>query len=249
MAIRIETEQTYRIKDRKIAGIIALSVLALSLVTLCFIGYRISKSSLPEQIESEEVTFIPFDPQILEHGHEGSKSSTPAKAKQAETASPQMKQILTENSSNSHVKSGNSDITNTNTPTTNPSAARHVSDNPFATGGIYDGNSFGNRNIGDDQVKDNSDFKSGENIKRYLVAKPSTNTLQSDENCKIVLSVLVDPNGNIIGNPGFVKSGSTTNNTTLINQVIGIVKSQAQFNKLTISKNMREAITIRITAS
>jgi hypothetical protein len=248
MGIRVETEQIDRVKDRKVAGISAFAAFALLLALLGFIGYHISNPALPKPLTSSEVSYIPLDAQLPEQAGKGSHTGTPAKTKQAAETPAQMERILAQQSSISHVKPGNSDMSNTRTPNNNPSGAKHVSDKPFGTGGINDGNKFGNK-IGDDQSKDDSNFKSGEETRRYLVKQPNTNTLQSDENCKIVLSVLVDPNGLIVGSPTFVKNSSTTNDMTLVSQVSTIVKNQAQFNKVNTTKNTKEAIVIRITAS
>jgi hypothetical protein len=248
MSIRVDTEQTYGIKDRKIAGIIAFAAFVLLAALLCFIGYRISNPPLPKQVSPEETAYIPLDPQILEQARKGGQSGTPAKAERSQTTPQQMEQILAQKSSISHEKSGNSNITNTHTPTNNPSSAQHTDDNPFATGGINGGKYRGANPEGmyDNQ---NSDSKSTEKVNRFLVTVPNTYNIKSDENCKIVLAVLVDPNGNIIGSPTSVKGSSTTNNIALINQVIGIVKNQAQFNKANVTKNTKETVTIRITAN
>lgn len=247
MSIRIETEQTYGIKDRKIAGIIAFTVFVLLAALFGFIGYRISNPPLPQQ-SSEEMTLIPLDAQILKQVRKGGQSGTPAKAEKSRITPEQMEQILTQQSSVSHVKSGNSNITNTNTPNNNPSNAQHVSENPFATGGINDGKYRGRNLEGtrDDQI---SDPKLTEKVDRFLVKVPNTNNIKSDENCKIALTVLVDPNGTIIGNPTIIKASSTTNNMALVNQVISTVKNQAQFNKANVTKNTKETIVIRIIAN
>lgn len=248
MSIRVETEQTYGIKDRKIAGIVAFAAFILLAALLGFIGYRISNPPLPEQLSTEEMTLIPLDPQILEQARKGEQAGTPAKAERSKTTPQQMEQVLVQENSASHVKSGNSDITNTHTPNTNPSGAKYVSDNPFATGGINGGKYRGTNPEGmyDNQ---NSDPKSIEKVNRFLIKVPNTDNIKSDENCKIVLAVLADPNGNIIGSPTIVKGSSTTNNMALINQVIGTVKNQAQFNKANVTKNTKETITIRIIAN
>ena len=248
MSIRVETEQTYGIKDRKIAGIIAFTAFVLLATLFGFIGYRISNPPIPKQAPSEEMTLIPLDPQILNQIQKGGQAGTPAKAEKSQITPEQMEQILTQQSSTSHLKSGNSNITNTNTPNNNPSSAQHVSDNPFATGGI-NGVKYRGKNLEgmrDDQI---SESKSTEKATRFLVKVPNTDNIKSDENCKIVLAVLVDPNGTIIGNPTVVKGSSTTNNTVLVNQVISTVKNQSQFNKANVTKNMKETITIHIIAN
>jgi len=248
MSIRVETEQTYGIRDRKIAGIIAFAAFVLLSALFGFIGYRISNPSPPKQLSTEEMTLVPLDPQILNQIQKGGQSGTPAKAEKSRITPEQMEQILAQQNSTSHVKSGNSNITNTHTVTNNSSSAQQVSDNPFATGGINDGKYRG-RNIGDVYDDQDSDPKSTEKVNRFLVKVPNTNNIKSDENCKIVLAVLVDPNGTIIGNPSIVKSGSTTNNMALVNQVISTVKNQAQFNKANVTKNTKETIVIRIIAN
>lgn len=248
MDFGLETEKTYEVKDRKVAGIISASAFLVLLTILCFIGYRFSNPIIPKQALYDELTLIPLDPQLLEQGLGGSQSGTPAKVKAAETTPLQMEQILTQQSSSSHVNSGNSSITNTNTPNNNPSSAQHTSDNPFGTGGINGGNY---RENNPDAMRDdqNDDPKGEEKVKRNLVSFPNTHTIQSSDNCKIVLSVLVDPKGNIVGNPTLVKGNSTTNDVSLINQVINAVKNQAQFNTVNTTKNTKEVITIRITAN
>ncbi|AEA44525.1 hypothetical protein [Fluviicola taffensis] len=248
MKVSLESEKTYEVKDRKVAGIISASAFLVLLTILCFIGYRFSNPIIPKQALYDELTLIPLDPQLLQQGLGGSQSGTPAKVKATETTPLQVEQILTQQSSNSSVKLGSSSITNTTTPNNNPASAQHTSDNPFATGGINDGNYRGNST---DAIRDNQNDnpKTEEKVKRNLVSFPNTHTIQSNDNCKIVLSVLVDPNGNIVENPTLIKGNSTTNDVSLINQVISAVKNQAQFNTVNTTKNTKEVITIRITAN
>lgn len=250
-----ETVKAEEIKDRKVAGIIAASAFVLLLAILHFLGYRIPTPPLPEQLlyQDMEMELIPLELEELPKGGGGGGSGTPAKVEQADKTPPQMEQILTQTNSNTSVKSGNSNMTNTNKPTDNPPTGRNTSDNPFGTGGSGGGTGSGNgRGIGDDDgdgTGPGTGPGSGGNVNRWLVEQPNTTNIKSDENCKIVLSVLVDPSGNIIGKPTFVKSSSTTNDMVLINQVINAVKNQARFNKVATTKNMKEAITIRIIAN
>lgn len=251
-----ETVSADEMKDRKVAGIIAASAFVLLLAILHFLGYRIPTPPLPEQLlyQDMEMELIPLELEELPRGAGGGGSGTPAKVEQADKTPPQMEQILTQTTkSNTSVKSGNSNMTNTNKPTDNPPTGRNTSDNPFGTGGSGGGNGSGNgHGIGDDDgdgTGPGTGPGSGGNVNRWLVAQPNTTNIKSDENCKIVLSVLVDPEGNIIGKPTFVKSSSTTNDMVLINQVINAVKNQARFNKVATTKNMKEAITIRIVAN
>jgi hypothetical protein len=251
-----ETVKAEEVKDRKVAGIIAISAFTLLLAILHFLGYRIPTPPLPEQLlyKDMEMELVPLELQDLPTGTGGGGSGTPADVEKSNQTPPQMEQVLTQNNSSTHVKSGNSNHTNTNTPNNNPPTGQNVSNNPFGTGGSGGGSGTGNgHGIGNDDGNGTGPGSGGDgsggNVKRFLVQQPNTNNIQSDENCKIVLSVLVDPNGNIIGKPTFVKNGSTTNDMVLINQVINIVKDQARFNKVSGSKNVKEAIVIRISAN
>lgn len=242
-----KTEQADKINDRKVARISAISTFALLAIVLSFVGYQISRPQLPSTSAQEETEYIPLDAQFLEQLGGGGAGS-PADVPHAKTTPPQMQEILHASESAVRSQSGNSAITNSPTPTDQASAAKYTADNPFGTGGIDGKNSRGT--VGKDWTDDEpTHLKGGEKINRFLVEKPNTNSIQSDENCTIVLSVLVNPNGTIIGNPTFVKSHSTTNDLILINQVISVVKNQAQFNKVNTAKNTKESISIRITAN
>ncbi|MGV3612453.1 MAG: hypothetical protein ACO1N0_15960 [Fluviicola sp.] len=246
----VETGKRDGNKDRKMARIIAISSGVLVLTILSFIGYSISNPNVNKQTNQAEEEYVALDAQLLDPGTKESGAGNPAKTTKAETTPGQMRQVLTATNSDAHVKSGNSDITNTTDPSNQTSAAKQVSDNPFGTGGI-NGEKYGGSTGENPGWKDNQTehTKPAETIKRYLVEKPNTTNIQSDENCKIVLSVLIDPNGTIVGDPAFVKNGSTTNDMSITNQVIKIVKNQARFNKVNTTKNTKELINIRITAN
>ncbi len=250
-----ETVKAEEIKDRKVAGIIAISAFTLLLAILHFLGYRIPTPPLPEQLlyKDMEMELIPVELKDLPVGTGGGGSGTPAKVEQSDQNPPQMEQVLTQSSSSTHVKSGNSNHTNTNTPNNNPPVGQHVSDNPFGTNGSGGGDGRGNgHGIGNDNGNGEGPGTgpgSGGDPARHWVNRPNTNSIQSDESAVIVLSILVDPNGNIIGKPTFVKNGSNTNDMTLINQVINIVKDQGKFNKVSVTKNMKVPVVIRINAN
>ena len=93
----LETEKTYEIKDRKVAGIIALSAFVLLLAILHFLGYRIPTPPLPEQLlyKDIEMELVPLELQDLPTGTGGGRSGTPAKVEQTDKTPPQMEQVLT----------------------------------------------------------------------------------------------------------------------------------------------------------
>jgi hypothetical protein len=250
-----EIERSNEQKDRKIAGLIVVAVCAISLSILHFLTYRIPTPPLPEQLLYKDMAMelLPLDAIVYDEGTGGGGSGTPMKTEKTEVTPPQTEQILTQKgNSTTHVTSGNSNTTNTNTPNNNPPSGQHVSDNPFGTGGSGGGSGRGNgTGFGDDNGSGTGPGNgngSGGEVRRYLVEQPNTTNIQSDENCTIVLSVLVDADGNIIGQPVFAKGASSTNNIALINQVINVVKREARFNKAPGAKNIKQAITIRIVA-
>ncbi|WP_343747638.1 hypothetical protein [Fluviicola sp.] len=256
MSLSYEMEKTYESKDRKIAGIISISALVLILTILHFLGYRIPTPPLPEQLlyKDMEMELIPVEVVEVKPGGGGGGSGKPANAQKTETTPEQMEQVLTQSSSSTHVKSGNSSFSNTTKPNNNPPSAQNTSTDPFSgKGGSGGGDGSGKgHGIGNDTGDGNGQGTgpgSGGDVNRYLVSKPNTNNISSDENCTIVFSVLVAPDGSIIGKPTYVKASSTTNDMTLINQVIKAIESQARFNKVETTKNMKQAITIRITAN
>lgn len=250
-----EIEREKSNKDKKLAGLISVSTLLIILVILHFLGYSIPTPPLPEQLlyKDMKMELIPLDPVVYDEGTGGGGSGTPMKTEKAETTPPQMEQMVTQKSSTTHVKSGNSNTTNTNQVNNNPPSGQNTSDNPFGTGGSGGGDGHGNGNgFGDDNGNGSGPGNgngSGGAVRRYLVEQPNTSNIKSDENCTIVLSVLVDADGNIVGQPIFAKGASTTNNTVLINQVIAIVKREARFNKAPGAKNLKQAITIRLIAN
>lgn len=249
-----EIEKTNENKDRKVAGIVSLCSFILVLVVLHYLGYKIPTPPIPQQLlyHDAEMELIPLEA-VVEVGTGGGGSGTAVKADKSDVTTPQMTEVLTQHSSSTHVKTGKSNITNTNNPTNNSSSAQNTSNNPFGGGGSGGGDGRGNgTGIGNDNgpgTGPGNGNGTGGNVRRYLTSKPNTTNIQSDEECTIVLSVLVDEFGNIVESPLYVKGKSTSNNMVLINQVIALVKSQAKFNKAPGARVGKEVITLNIKAN
>lgn len=250
-----QAERSNEQKDRKISGLIVVVTSIICFSILHFLTYTIPTPPLPEQLlyKDMKMELLPLTPIEYDEGTGGGGSGTPTKTEKSETTPPQTEQVLTQKGSTTHVTSGNSNMTNTNQPNNNPPSGQHVSDNPFGTGGSGGGNGRGNgTGFGDDNGNGTGPGNgngSGGEVRRYLISQPNTSNIKSDENCTIVLSVLVDADGNIVGQPIFAKGASSTNNTVLINQVINLVKRDAQFNKAPGAKNIKQAITIKLVAN
>lgn len=107
---------------------------------------------------------------------------------------------------------------------------------PFSgTGGSGGGNKGGQGNgFGNDN---GNGFGNGPNGNgggskvRKALGQPSVSSIQSDENCKVVLKVRFDANGDVVGTPVYDRAKSTTNNTVIINEVIRLVKMYTKLEK------------------
>ena len=72
--------------------------------------------------------------------------------------------------------------------------------------------------------------KGGTKIRKTL-SNPSGSSIQSDEDCKVVLKVSFNADGDVIGTPINDRAKSTTNNSMIINEIIRLVKLQTKIDK------------------
>lgn len=242
-------------KDKRISFIFSLSFFAAIICLLYFAGFKIPTPPLPSQLlyKDQEIELVPLESVIMDVGTGGGGSGTPTNAPKVNQTTPQTEEFITESGSNIFTNSGKSNHSNTDKTTNNTSSTTTQSTNYFGSGGTGGGNQGGRGSgFGNDDGNGTGPGNgpgSGGDVRRYLVERPNTSNFQSDENCIIKLRVQVDENGNIVGKPAFVKEASTTNNTTLVNQVIYAVQTQAKFNKAKGTKIISQVITIEIQAS
>jgi uncharacterized membrane protein YgcG len=126
--------------------------------------------------------------------------------------------------------------------------------NPFSSGsgGSGGGNKGGRGNgIGDDDGNGvgpgNGPGSSGGNggaAERKWISKPNVAGI-GDENCDVYLRLTVNAEGRIISAVN-VSSKTTTTNTTIINQVISVVKADGRFNPMPGAKNVTFVNTFRV---
>lgn len=243
-------------KDDRNKGI----AVAVAIIGLMFLFFFVFTYSIPDPpieevpvLAETEMTEIDLKEYVVKVGSGGGGSGTPVKAPVTNQVTPQVQKVLTNPRGTTTVPKGGSNHTNTNKPNDNKASTTEESNNPFGSGGTGggDGGGRGHGFGGDtgDGTGPGTGPGSGGDVKRYLVNKPNTYNIDSDENCKIVLRVQVDADGNIVGKPAFVKAASSTNNMTLINQVIYVVQSEAKFNAVKGAKLKSEVITISISAN
>lgn len=243
------------VQDKKIAAISAGTLFTILFCILYFVGYRIPTPPLPAQLlyKDAEMELIPLEQIILDEGGGGGGSGTPVKAEQSDKFTPQTEQVLTQKSSSSSTVSGASNHTNSNTPNNNSATTTVKSENPFGKGGSGDGPDAGRgTGFGNDDGNSTGPSKGtgpGGDVKRRLISKPNTNSIQSDENCTIVLRVKIDASGDIIGTPTVDRDKTKTSNTVLINQVIAIVKSQSKYSEKKGAAPEGVILTVNISAN
>lgn len=244
-----------RKEDRNIGILVAAGIIGLIFLLFFILSYSIPDppiQEVPLEVETglEEIDLKDY---VVEVGQGGGGSGTPTEAPVTNHVVQQTEEVLTSKSSTTPVPTGKSNHTNTTKPNKNTSSTTETSTNPFGSGGNNNGNDGGrNGTFGQDDGPTGGPGtgpNSGGDVRRFLVSKPNTTNIESDENCKIVLRVQVDEDGNIVGKPQFVKAVSTTNNMMLINQVIYVVQSEAKFNKAKGTKVMSQVITIDIVAN
>jgi len=180
----------------------------------------------------------------------GGGSGTPDNSKYDPTPNPMMEMEGLTPTTKPH-KTGKGNSTTGKDPNEEPSTTEK---SPFSgSGGKGGGNGKGKgKGLGDD-VGDGkgpgSGFGQG-GTKRTLERKPNAANIDSDENCKVVLKVSVDSDGNVIGTPTVIRDKTTTANSVVINEVIRLVKADAKYNKIAEgSPVFTTAITVNVSAS
>ncbi|MCC6701187.1 MAG: hypothetical protein IT221_06670 [Fluviicola sp.] len=244
-------------QDKKVAGIIAGSVVVALVATLYLLGFSIPTPPIPQQLlyKDAEMELIPLENVILEEGPGGGGSGTPVEAEQSNQYVPQTEQVLTQHSSPIRHNSGNSNHTNTNQNNNNSSSSQNTSTNYFnGTGGSGGGSGSGNGSgVGNDNGPGNGsgsgNGSGGGTPKRKRISEPNTSSIESDENCKIKINAVIDASGNIVGTPTYDRNGTTTDDEALIRKVIALVKSQVRYNAVSNAANMKVSFTVSVSAN
>jgi hypothetical protein len=83
---------------------------------------------------------------------------------------------------------------------------------------------------------------------REMIRKPNTDVISTNETCIIVLKVIVDPEGNVVGTPTVERARTTTDNTELIRKVIEIVKKEMRYTKSPGKAMASMTIRVKLTA-
>ena len=103
-----------------------------------------------------------------------------------------------------------------------------------------DNNPFGNAS-----QTENTEENSIE-TRRYIIKTPDVSSIDSDETCSIVFNLTIDEYGYIKGTPEVIKQGTTTANTSLIQEATALIKSQVRYNASPGSKDVKKSFILRL---
>lgn len=84
---------------------------------------------------------------------------------------------------------------------------------------------------------------------REMIRKPNTDVVPTNETCVIVLKVIVDPEGSVVGTPTVERAKTTTGNTELIRKVIEIVKKETRYTKAPGKAMASMTIRVKLTTN
>ncbi len=242
-------------KDKQIAGIVAGSFVLVVGTLLYVLGFSIPTPPLPNQLlykDMEMEILVPLEAMQLENGPGGGGSGTPTKANLSQENPPQMEQVLTQNGGSIKHPSGGSNHTNTTKPNNNPPTTQNQSNNPFGSGGSGGGDGRGNgTGVGDDNGPGsgpgNGPGSGGGSPKRVRITDPVVHDIDSDESGSILVEVVVDAAGKIVGSPKANRAKTTITNEAVIRTVLDRVKAQVRFNAVPGAANVKLAFTVKIT--
>lgn len=242
-------------KDRRVAGIVAGSFVVALFALLYFLGFSIPTPPLPNQLlykDMEMEILVPLEAMPMEVGPGGGGSGTPTKANLSQDNPPQMEQVLTQQGGSIKHPSGGSNHTNTTKPNNNPPTTQNQSNNPFGTGGSGGGDGKGNGSgVGDYDGSGSGEGSGpgtgGGSPKRVRITDPVVHDIDSDESGSILVEVIVDAAGKIVGSPKANRAKTTITNETVIRTVLDRVKSQVRFNAVPGAANVKLVFTVKIT--
>ncbi len=229
MTIQIEES-----KDRKVGVITSGSTMLLMIIALYFTTFFVSPTlpiDIPPLKSDEVIEEFKIDNVELESGG-GSGSGTPTNDR-LDAPKEQSQHYVTQNSSNTHVFSGNSN-NNTGHNATNGSSTTTQSNNPFGTGGDGGGNGSGSgTGFGNDAGNGGEGpggNGNGNGTGRTRLNNLNTDHIKSSENASIYLILTINAEGKVVSAKS-ISSKTTTTDTRLINQFISAVKDQIKYNK------------------
>ncbi len=228
-------------QDKRVAIIVAVSVIVLLIIYLKF-AYYLMADPAPKEFKMEASMDITKDEIDLQDfvidQPEGARggSGTPKDAQVVKEPRDQSEKVITQTNSKTEVTSGQS-TTNTDKPNpNNESTTRVKGPNPFGSGGSGGGNDQGK---GKSPFGDDDGDKLGHGPEGHGPAGPKREPRQrlsdpapveSNYSGIVVLNVTINAEGNVIKAVN-LSSESTITDVRIVNQYIANVKSSVKYNK------------------
>jgi len=252
------TKMEYK-KDRIVALSFSLTLALILFLILRFNGYRIPLPPLPEQVlyMNAEMDLIPVEleesqPNTSNGGSQGG-AGTPSNDPLTNKPNPQTAKIVTDNTSDVAVNSGNSKRTNTDDVTQNTATTIKKSNNPFGSGGGSDHGTgsgvFGNdKGAGNGRGNGNGMGEGNGNGtgERVRLNNLNISDIKSNQDCSIKMQLSINAEGTVVG--VLVLPGTTTSNQTLINAITSAVKKQIRYSKRQNANIERVYYTVNVKA-
>lgn len=215
-------------QDKRVGLISSVGSMLILFVVLLLITYEMAD---PPPKDHPLKAAEPLDVTMIEHVKVdlgGGGGGTPSDADPGDPRTTE--HVLTSNNSSHTVNSGNATHSTTHN-SNNPPAGNNV-DNPFGTGGNGTGSGTGNGSgIGNDSgpgANGNSPGNGGGT--RELMAQVNADDIRYNYDVKFVFNVAVNADGYVV-DVSNVKAQTTTNDQTIINKVIELVKKQVRYSK------------------
>ncbi|MBN9292873.1 MAG: hypothetical protein J0G96_02700 [Flavobacteriia bacterium] len=241
MEAKVDRTQLEYKKDRRIAFFTSLGLATALFLFLHFNGYKIPTPPLPEQLlyKDAEMELLPLEaysePNTKSGGSKGG-AGTPSNDPLINKPNPQTERILSDNTSNTNVNSGQSTRTNTDQVTQNTPTTIKRSEDPFGSGGgatsgtgsgvFGSDNGPGNGRGNGNGMGEGNGNGSGE---RSRLSNLNTSGIKSNQDCTIKMRLSVNAEGSVVAVE--VLPGTTTNDQKLIQQITTAVKQQIKYNK------------------
>lgn len=157
--------------------------------------------------------------------------------------------------SNSKDPAGQSDHTNSKNPTNNTATTLVKGENPFGGGGAKSGSGSGifgkDQGTGSGTGEGNGTNGTGSGLgggARKKLSGLDPDDIQSNENCRVVLIVYINAEGNVTRAEND-KNNTTTSDISLINRLIELVKRQVKYDKRPGTGLQKQTLPINVKAT
>lgn len=238
-------------RDQVKGAISSFGAMLLLFIVLKLISYSQTAPKDPLEMMKmdetpDEITMQKFETSAAKGGGSGQ----PTDADLTDKYMAQTEKTLRDPNSESDQTSakGESNHSNQNADSDNKASTTVDSDLAFRSGGDGGGDKGGRgKGFGNDTGGGIGPGNNGGKKARIRLNNPNTDGIESDQNCKIILKLSVNSEGNVIKAENVV-SQTTTMNQVLISQVKANVLAQVKYNKVEGAAIEIQYLTVNLLA-